>query len=314
MIKNLRTLAAIDIGTNAMRLLIKYADMVDSLPEYKKAAYIRVPIRLGEDVFTSGSISSEKEKLLSEAMQGFAHLMRAYEVDSFRACATSAMREAANGREIIKAIKKASGLKTEIISGEEEANLIFRAGEFDSLTDREKIYVYMDVGGGSTEIVVYSDHKPVFSESFRLGTVRMLSNAVDRDEPARFVDQLKRIAKQYAPVAIIGSGGNINKIAKLLGKKENQPVRKNEIQKLYEELSGISFEQRMEDFCLNSYRADVIVPALYLFYTAASLLEVENVIVPKVGLVDGIIRGLYENCGEKKKLPLPKKTSRKSRS
>ncbi len=295
MIQNPKTLASIDIGTNAVRLLIKYADLLDTLPDYKKAAYIRVPIRLGEDVFSKGVVGGTKKKLLAEAMQGFSHLLAAYKVDAFRACATSAMREAGNGKEIIQYIRKTSGIKIDIITGTEEAGLIFKAGEFETFIDRDKNYVYMDVGGGSTEIIVYSDHQAVSSCSFRLGTVRILSNAVGRKEPARFAEHLERVREEYRPAAIIGSGGNINKISKLLRKKTGEPVRTPELRELYDQLSALSFTERIEDLGLNSYRADVIVPALQLFLTAATTCGVDEIIVPKVGLVDGIIRSLYEN-------------------
>lgn len=301
MIQDLKILASIDIGSNAIRLLIKYGEHLDGLPEYNKAAYIRVPIRLGEDVFTEGRVSAGKEELLCQAMEGFSHLMKAYRVDSFRACATSAMREAENGRQIIKAVKKSSGIDIDIISGKEEAGLIFKAGEFDSFIDRDKNYVYMDVGGGSTEIIVYSEHRAVSSESFRLGTVRIISKAVERGEQERFAGHMKPIGNTYRPVAIIGSGGNINKISKLLKKKAGESVKTDELNALYDKLAPMSFEERMEEMGLNSYRADVIIPALELFSTAASECGVREIIVPKVGLVDGIIRELYE----KDKVPAP---------
>lgn len=292
--KSNEILGAIDIGSNAIRLLIKYIEAYTDETEFKKAAYIRVPIRLGEDVFTQGKIEGEKKKLLSEAMQGFAHLLTAYKVDKYRACATSAMREAANGKEIIKCIKKASGIKVEIITGIEEAKLVYKAGEFDTFVDPDKNYVYMDVGGGSTEIIVYSDHKEISSKSFRLGTVRILSKGTDEKEMARFAAHLEQIGIRFKPAAIIGTGGNINKVHKLLKKKIGEPVRTGELKTLYYKLASLSFTERMEKAGLNSYRADVILPALGLFYKAAVSAGVPEVIVPKVGLVDGIIRQLYE--------------------
>ncbi|MCC8034609.1 MAG: hypothetical protein LIO77_01585 [Rikenellaceae bacterium] len=289
------TLAAIDIGSNAIRLLIKYIESYTSETEFKKAAYIRVPIRLGEDVFTEGKVLETKRKLTVEAMEGFAHLMKAYRVDHYRACATSAMREAANGKELIKLIKKAAGIKIEIISGTEEAGLIYKAGKFDSFIDPDKSYVYMDVGGGSTEIIVYSDHKAVSSRSFRLGTVRILSKGVDKAEAREFAAHLEKIRMEYSPAAIIGSGGNINKVQNLLRKKSSDRVNVTQLEGLYKSLASMDYLERMERAGLNSYRADVILPALNLFLTAANKSGVAYIIIPKVGLTDGIIRQLYED-------------------
>ncbi|MCD8073305.1 MAG: hypothetical protein LUE10_09155 [Alistipes sp.] len=289
------TLAAIDIGSNAIRLLIKYIESYTSETEFKKAAYIRVPIRLGEDVFSQGRVLGAKRDLMVEAIKGFAHLMKAYRIDQYRACATSAMREAENGKELIKYIKKTTGINIEIISGIEEASLIYKAGKFDSFVDPDKSYVYMDVGGGSTEIIVYSEHKAVSSRSFRLGTVRILSNGINKAEAREFALHLEKIGKQYRPTAIIGSGGNINKVQNLLKKKGGDIVKVSELQGLYESLSSMTFIERMEKVGLNSYRADVILPALNLFLTAALKSGVNDIIIPKVGLTDGIIRQLFED-------------------
>lgn len=278
------TLAAIDIGSNAIRLLICNVEN-----EFKKAAFIRVPVRLGEDVFTAGSIGQSKGARLVEAMEGFAHIMRAFEVSKFRACATSAMREASNGSALVEEIRRRAGIEVEIISGHEEAELIFEAGDMAGLGRSQKSFLYVDVGGGSTEVTLYDGRHRVDSESFRLGTVRMLSHASDPEEMGRFKEWLKEVRKKYNPSAIVGSGGNINKAHKMLSKKEREPLRYVELKILFEELSDMTYEERMDKFHLNDYRADVIMPALHIFITAAHACRVDEIIVPKVGLVDGII-------------------------
>jgi exopolyphosphatase/guanosine-5'-triphosphate,3'-diphosphate pyrophosphatase len=289
------TFAAIDIGSNAIRLLVSYVER-NGATEFKKAAFIRVPVRLGEDVFTTGDIGPEKGRRLIEAMQGFAHLIRAFDVRAYRACATSAMREAAGGPALVEEIRRASGLTVEIISGQQEAETIFEAGDIAGLMNSDKRYLYVDVGGGSTEVTVYSNRRRAFSESFALGTVRMLSGKVEQDEMERFKDCLKDIRQKYAPVAIIGSGGNINKAHKMLSKKEkdkNDPLHYVELKLLFEQLNEMSYEERMEKFGLNDYRADVIIPALEIFLTACRAGRIDEIIVPRIGLVDGIIHQLY---------------------
>jgi exopolyphosphatase/guanosine-5'-triphosphate,3'-diphosphate pyrophosphatase len=295
------TFAAIDIGSNAFRLLISYVEHTpDGKAEFRKAAFIRVPVRLGEDVFTGGAIGRDKFDRVVEAMQGFAHLIRVFNVKAFRACATSAMREAANGRELAAEIERTSGIPVEIISGQQEAETIFEAGDIAGLMNGDHRYLYVDVGGGSVEVSVYSSHRRVYSESFALGTVRNLSGAVQADEMERFKKRLHQIHHEWDPAAIIGSGGNINKTYKLLSKKsrgkegrDENTLDTDDLKKLYEELSRMSYDERIERFGLNDYRADVIVPALEIFLVAARECHIDEVIVPKLGLVDGIIHGLY---------------------
>ena len=289
------TYAAIDIGSNAFRLLISDVEQNGST-EFRTSAFIRVPIRLGEDVFTVGHVGEEKYGRVVEAMQGFAHLMKAFNVRAYRACATSAMREAANGPALVAEIKRASDLTIEIISGQEEAATIFEAGDIAGLMNSERRYLYVDVGGGSTEVTVYSQRRRATSESFRLGTVRMLSGAVEKDEMERFKHWLKEIRQKYSPVAIIGSGGNINKAHKMLAKKEKDkedPLHYVELKLLYNQLNDMSYEERIRKLGLNDYRADVIVPALEIFLTVCHSARIDEIIVPKIGLVDGIIHQLY---------------------
>jgi len=286
--------AAIDIGSNAIRLLINNIKGYKSGQDYKKLAYLRVPIRLGEDVFTEGIISDEKKHRLIEAMQGFHHLINAYNVKSYKACATSAMRDASNGKEIEQLIREKTGINIQIISGDEEAEIIYKAGGLNELLDKNKNYLYVDVGGGSTEIVLYSKQQKITAKSFQMGTVRALVSAVSETEEKLFKQQLKKISKQYSPLSIIASGGNINKVYKILGNRENE-VSYTEMKVLYDTLKDMSYEERMLAFKLNPYRADVIIPALKIFLTVAKVCKINTIHVPKVGLVDGIIHQLYDS-------------------
>ena len=296
------TFAAIDIGSNAIRLLINYVES-NGATAFKKAAFIRVPVRLGEDVFTTGRVGDGKRQKLVESMQAFARLIDVFGAQAYRACATSAMREAANGAETVDEIRRASGLEVEIISGREEAETIFEAGDIAGLMNSDNHYLYVDVGGGSTEVTVYSDRRRACSESFALGTVRMISGTAETGEMERFKEWLKDIRRKYGPVAIIGSGGNINKAHKMIAKKEKDsgdPLHYDELELLFKQLGGMSYEERIEKMGLNDYRADVILPALEIFLTAARKCKIDEIIVPKIGLVDGIIHGLYRHSVSEK--------------
>ncbi|MFI3282564.1 MAG: hypothetical protein SNG10_03440 [Rikenellaceae bacterium] len=295
---NRETLAAIDIGSNAIRLLINYVEKNGDVT-FKKAAFIRVPIRLGEDVFTQGYIGEEKRNRLTEAMASFRHLMNTFNVSDYRACATSAMREAKNGAEVVDYIRKNSDINIEIISGTEEAETIFDAGGIAGLMGGSQSYLYVDVGGGSTEVTIYSNRKRVDSQSFPLGTVRSISDAVDSNEYQRFKKWLKEVALTHKPVAIIGSGGNINKVHKMLYKKDKELIRYVELKLLYDHISDMTDEQRVKNMGLNDYRADVIVPAMKIFITVAKVCKIDEVMVPKVGLADGIITHLYNQRHKK---------------
>ncbi len=291
---NTETYASIDIGSNAIRLLINYAEQYDdgSL-EFKKAAFVRVPIRLGADVFMRGRISLERTEALVDAMTGFAALMRAYCVRDYRACATSAMREAENGQEVVDLVRTRSGISIDIISGDEEADTIFAAGGLKSILDKKKTYLYVDVGGGSTEVVVYANGVKADERSFRLGTVRIISGAADPEEWNRFDKWLSQVTKQWKPQAIIGSGGNINKIHKMLEKKRKEAIKTKELKELYNQTRKMTVTERMEQLFLNQSRAEVIVPALQIFNTVAQTCDIEQTYVPRIGLIDGIVRKLY---------------------
>lgn len=294
---NREALAAIDIGSNAIRLLIKYAER-NGTTEFKKAAFIRVPVRLGEDVFTVGRIENEKQEELLNSMRAFSYLMRAFNVTRYRACATSAMREAGNGNEVVGLIREKASVDVEVISGVEEAETIFKAGNISGWMDRNKSYLYVDVGGGSTEITIYSNHQRVDSRSFPLGTVRIISDAVGKNAWAEFREWLRNVALPFQPAAIIGSGGNINKTHKLLGKKEKETLCYPELKMFYDRLKGMTYEERIEKLRINAYRADVIMPALKIFLTVGKCCGIDEIIVPKIGLADGIIYQLYHDAPE----------------
>lgn len=290
-----KTLGAIDIGSNAIRLLISNVEEDDThTPIYKKVAFLRVPIRLGEDTFSEGSISEKKKVSLNEAMSGFSHIMKAYNVTDYIACATSAMRDADNSVEIISSIYKNTGIEIKIISGKEEAEIIFEAGGLNSM-DKLRNYLYVDVGGGSTEVIIYSKQSKIDSQSFQIGTVRMLAGKVRKEEKSFLKDWLTETYSKFEPLSVIASGGNINKIHKLLGKREKEALSYIELKKLYDILNNLSYDERMQQYRLNAYRADVIIPAMKIFLTVCKICKIEEIFVPKVGLVDGLVHHLYTN-------------------
>lgn len=286
-------LAGIDIGSNAMRLIIKNVEERKRGADFKKLAYLRVPIRLGEDVFTAGKIGEEKADRFMYAMQGFSSIIKAYKVDSYRACATSAMRDAENGSLIAADIDKQTGIKIEIISGIEEAEMIYHAGDFSNELDNDKTYLYVDVGGGSTEIIIYSDMQLVKSSSFQMGTVRFLTNAVNPSEQEKMLKWLDKLTIKNEEVEIIGSGGNINKLHKMLGKRDGEPLTSKELFTVYDKIKDADLKTRKNLFGLNDYRADVIEPALRIFTMIAEKCDVKKINVPKIGLADGIINYLW---------------------
>lgn len=287
--------AAIDIGSNAVRLLIKSVD-TEAVQEkrFKKMLLLRVPLRLGFDVFSIGKLSEQKADNLKRLMKAFRQLMKIYEVDEYRACATSAMRDAKNGKETIKKIEKSTGIRIEIIDGQEEAQMIYN-NHIECLEDRTGNYMYVDVGGGSTEINLLMNGELVCSMSYNVGTVRMLNNAVTASTWEQLEADLKRVTEGATPINIIGSGGNINKLYRLAERKDkklqNLPVAS--LQALYEELKVLTPEERIEIFKLKQDRADVIVPAAEIFLKIALTVGAEYIHVPVIGLSDGIIDNLY---------------------
>lgn len=288
--------AAIDIGSNAVRLLIKKIKEDESLANKRlsKAMMLRVPLRLGFDVFTLGEVSDVKAVKLRRLMKAFRQLMKIYEVTDYRACATSAMRDAKNGKAVIKKILKDTGINIEVIDGQEEARIIYN-NHLECLEDRMGNYVYVDVGGGSTEINLLTDGVLVQSLSYNIGTVRILSNAVKEETWQQMKEDLARLTADYQGINIIGSGGNINKLYRLADKKDKKKLRLpiTSLRALYEKLKLLTPEQRMEVYSLKTDRADVIVPAAEIFLTIAEIVKAEYVHVPVIGLADGIIDNLY---------------------
>lgn len=287
--------AAIDIGSNAVRLLIKHVEEdINGVPHFSKVLLLRVPLRLGFDVFAMGKISEKKEKDMIRLMKSYRHLMKIYDVDSYRACATSAMRDAENGMHIIKRIRKKTDIPIEIIDGQEEAKMIYN-NHIEQMEDRKGNYMYVDVGGGSTEINLLSQGELVCSRSYNIGTVRILNQAVKESEWDRLRTDMAELALSYPQTNLIGSGGNINKLYRLAEKKDKKQLRMTvtTLRQLHESLKGLSVEERMAQFNLKPDRADVIVPAGEIFLTIADLMQATYIYVPVIGLSDGIIDSLY---------------------
>lgn len=287
-------LAAIDIGSNAARLLI--SDVIRGVrdrPEFLKTALVRVPLRLGFDVFEKGEISPAKVEKIMKTIKSYKLLLDVYEVKHLKACATSAMRDARNGPEIIKKVKAETGIDIHIISGQEEASFIYENHVADGMTSAES-YLYIDVGGGSTELTFFSDGRLVFKESFNIGTIRLLKNQVTEAQWDEMKEFLRQRTKGYHHVTAIGSGGNINKIFSLSKRKEGKPLSLDSLREYYKEFSSLPLPQRMSAYKLREDRADVIVPALLIYINVMRWVDAEEIFVPKIGLADGLIHTLYE--------------------
>ena len=284
--------AAVDIGSNAMRLLFCRAYDLGGKPHFSKEELIRLPIRLGEDVFLNGKISEKKAEKLVTAMRGFHELIKVYEVDAFRAVATSAMRDASNSIEIIERIKNESGITVEIIDGKLEAQLVF-SNHIEELLNPKHAYLYIDVGGGSTELTLYHNQKVVAAKSFNIGTVRMLLNKVEKNEWEYMKEWIKKTTLGVQPLHAIGSGGNINKIFKMT-KKENKYLSYNKLKGIHDMLNSYTLEERIDVLGLKPDRADVIVHASKIFITIMKSADIEDIYVPQIGLSDGIIHDLYD--------------------
>ena len=292
--------AAIDIGSNAVRLLIKSVNEEDAEELMSKVLLIRIPLRLGEDSFTTGRISKEKAKQLLRLMKAYKQMMKIYDVADYRACATSAMRDARNGQEVADHILRRTGIRIEIIDGQEEAHIVYD-NHIEQLFASGQDYLYMDVGGGSTEINLICNGELRQSHSYNIGTVRILSGMVRDEEKQEFRADLCKIAEQHSSIRIIGSGGNINKLYRLAERKDkkNGFLPLDSLTDTYETLRALSTEERIYRFGLKPDRADVIVPAAALFIDVATLLHADGIQVPTIGLSDGIIDRLYtkhRNC------------------
>ena len=287
-------LAAIDIGSNAARLLITdVIPVLQGVPEFIKVVLVRVPLRLGFDVFDKGEISPVKSDKIIKTIKAYKLLLDVYEVRHLKACATSAMRDAVNAPEIIKKVQSETGIGIEVISGDQEASLIYENHIAENLSVEES-YLYIDVGGGSTELTFFSDGKMIFKKSFNIGTIRLLKNQVNEAAWDEMKEFIRSKTKGYHHVTAIGSGGNINKIFSISKRKEGKPLTLELLRDYYKEFSNLSLSQRITLHKLREDRADVIVPALLIYINVMRWADAEEIFVPKIGLADGLIHNLYE--------------------
>lgn len=287
-------LAAIDIGSNGARLLIKnFRTAQDGNQQISRVMYMRVPLRLGSDVFTLGKVSKERMLMMKHMLKAFRQLMKLNQVDDYRACATSAMRDAENGKKVLKKLYEATGINLEIINGREEARLLCN-NIVENIESATGNYAYIDVGGGSTEISLLHDGALIHSQSYNVGTLRMLGGMVSKETIENMKADLRRFAKDLPGIRIIGSGGNINKLFKLShSDKETREVTVSEIRSIYGKLKALSVEERIEQYGLKADRADVIIPASEIFMVAVEALGCDVIKVPNISLADSIIDGLY---------------------
>lgn len=294
---NIKKYAAIDIGSNAMRLLI--TNILENNKEvvFNKSEIIRVPIRLGQDAFTVGEISEKNIGRMQDAMQAFRLLMQVYGVERYAACATSAMREAYNGSDLVKYIKEKTDVDIEIIDGNKEARIIANS-QLKKLIATEGNFLFVDVGGGSTELTIFSEGEQVTSKSFKNGTVRLLNNMVNQQVWDSMEDWVRTQTDKLKDMVLIGSGGNINKVFKMSGKAQGKSLSYTYLNKQFNYLKKLSYDQRVSDLGLNPDRADVIVPALNIYRSAMKWSNASKIFVPKIGLSDGIIKAsYYQNSG-----------------
>ena len=290
---SIKKYAAIDIGSNAMRLLISnVVEQEGKETQFNKNELIRVPIRLGQDAFTVGEINEENIDRMVDAMKAFKLLMKVYKVEKYKACATSAMREAYNGNEVVEIIKSKANINIEIIDGKKEAAII-ASSDLHQFIKTEETYLYVDVGGGSSEFSLFSNGKMMFSKSFKNGTVRLLNNMVNDIVWQEIEKWIKMITEPYEKITLIGSGGNINKIFKLSGKAQEKPLTYMYLNAQYQYLNSLTYEQRVAELALNTDRADVIIPALSIYLKAMKWSGARHIYVPKIGLADGIIKAIY---------------------
>jgi exopolyphosphatase/guanosine-5'-triphosphate,3'-diphosphate pyrophosphatase len=288
--------AAIDIGSNAIRLLITNVIITKhDEPKYKKVSLVRVPIRLGEDVFAdghNGRISKDNQERMIDAMNAYQLLMNVHKVERYKACATSAMRESSNGIEVVDLIREKTGIKIDIINGETEAKII-SSTDLKELLDSDKSYLYVDVGGGSTEFTFFSRGKVLKSKSYKLGTVRLLDKKRNKDTWKDIEKWIKENSKGLPRLSLIGSGGNINTIFKQSGTALGKPLSYIYLNAHYKFLKEMSYEQRISELSLKPDRADVIIPATKIYLSAMKWSGARKVFVPKIGLSDGIIKSLH---------------------
>ena len=290
---NIKKYAAIDIGSNAMRLLVcNIIEEHGKETQFSKSSLVRVPIRLGQDAFTVGEISQENIDRMVDAMIAFKLLMKVHKVEKYLACATSAMREAYNGREVVEIVKKKADIKIDIIDGKKEAAII-ASTDLHYLLKTDQTYLYVDVGGGSTEFSLFSNARMIVSKSFKVGTVRLLNNMVPESVWHEIEKWIRSNTHDFDSVTLIGSGGNINKLFKMSGKQNEKPLSYIYLNNQYSILNNMSYEQRISELGLNPDLADVIIPALRVYLNAMKWSNARNIYVPKIGLADGIVKALY---------------------
>lgn len=286
--------AAIDIGSNAVRVLITNVITVPgNPPKFVKNAIVRVPIRLGEDSFTVGEISTINKKRVIKAMQAFKLIMKIHGVKDYMACATSALREANNSGEVVDKIKAKTGIKVQVIDGKREAEIISKTNIFEFI-NKNRTFLYIDVGGGSTEFSVLINGKRIVSRSFKIGTVRMLNNMVNDKVWLEIQSWIETNTAGFNKIALLGSGGNINKLFKIAGIKEGRPLSHIKLNTLYSQLNELSYDERILKFNLNPDRSDVIIPASQIYLKALKWSGALEIFVPKIGLADGMIKVLYK--------------------
>ncbi|MGB0916916.1 MAG: exopolyphosphatase [Flavobacteriales bacterium] len=290
---------AIDIGSNAVRLLITNVHESEAGPIFKKSSLVRVPIRLGEDVFVNGFISEKKRQKMVQTMGAFKLLLDVHGVVSYRACATSAMRNATNGEELVEEISEVAGIDIEIIQGKKEADIIF-SNHFEEQLFKDRSYLYIDVGGGSTELTVFSNNKPIASRSFRIGTIRLLNNKVEPAYWEKLLNWVEENTKGLGKLDGIGSGGNINKLYKMSEIVGGEPMSRKQLKKQHVMLREMTYDERITKLGLNADRADVIVPACEIFRAIMKRAKIKDIIVPQFGLSDGMTRLLYEDYNSAK--------------
>lgn len=290
-----KNFAAIDIGSNAIRLLVSTITEKEGMEtNFRKTSLVRVPIRLGADVFLKQSISENNRDRMVDAMHAFSLLMKAHGVEKYKACATSAMREAKNADEVTEVIKKRTGIEIEIIDGSHEAAII-AATDLHALIQDDHNYLYVDVGGGSTEYTLYSNGKSIASRSFKVGTVRLLNDLVENKTWREMEAWVRDTTKGYPDISLIGSGGNINNIFKTSGKKEGKPLSLAYLKKYDELLNSYTYEERIIELDLKNDRADVIIPASRIYLNSMKWARANQIYVPKIGLADGIIKSMYQS-------------------
>jgi exopolyphosphatase/guanosine-5'-triphosphate,3'-diphosphate pyrophosphatase len=295
----IKKFAAIDIGSNAMRVLISNVIETEEVVHFQKNALVRAPIRLGEDSFTLGEISKKSLKRMINAMKAFKLLMKVHGVSHYQAYATSALREANNSMDVVEQVKKKSGIKIEIIDGRKEAEIISNSKISDFL-NTQKTFLFVDVGGGSTEFTFINEGKRVCSKSFKIGTVRLINNLVDDRVWEAIRNWIIKNAKPYRKITLMGSGGNINKLFKLSNIKEGKPLSVIKLNQIFLELKSLNYEERIVKFELNPDRADVIIPAARIYLKALEWSGGQKIYVPRFGLSDGMIKYMHKHRKKKR--------------